>query len=165
MNIFYIDSNPQICAQYHHDVHVNKMIIETAQMLSAAHHVHLSKYRDVIYKPAYVNHPSTIWVRHNELTYKWAFHLFTYLSHEFKYRSGKDHATFVNYAKYLEKIPFNNTNYEFVPPPLCMPDQYKHYDHVQAYRNFYKAEKMFNKNGKPMDKWTKRSRPYWLDVV
>jgi len=34
MNIFYLDSNPQKCAEYHCDKHVVKMILESAQLLS-----------------------------------------------------------------------------------------------------------------------------------
>ena len=36
MNIFHLDKNPKICAEYHCDRHVVKMILETAQMLSTA---------------------------------------------------------------------------------------------------------------------------------
>ena len=39
MNIFYLDTNPALCAEYHCDKHVVKMIIEYAQMLSTAHRV------------------------------------------------------------------------------------------------------------------------------
>lgn len=36
MNIFYLDENPVVAAQLHCDGHVNKMIIESCQMLSTA---------------------------------------------------------------------------------------------------------------------------------
>ena len=39
MNIFVLDTNPKICAQYHVDKHVVKMILELAQILSTAHRV------------------------------------------------------------------------------------------------------------------------------
>ena len=39
MNIFYLDNNQSICAKYHVDKHVVKMILEYAQMLSTAHRV------------------------------------------------------------------------------------------------------------------------------
>ena len=38
MNIFYLAHNPTDCAQMHCDKHVVKMILETAQLLSTAHH-------------------------------------------------------------------------------------------------------------------------------
>ena len=36
MNIFILDEDPSVAAQYHCDKHVVKMVLETAQMLSAA---------------------------------------------------------------------------------------------------------------------------------
>ena len=39
MNIFYLDTNPALCAEYHCDKHVVKMIIEYAQLLSTAHRI------------------------------------------------------------------------------------------------------------------------------
>ncbi len=39
MNIFYLDSDPRICAQMHNDKHCVKMILEYAQLLSTAHRV------------------------------------------------------------------------------------------------------------------------------
>jgi len=39
MNIFFLDEDPTLSAQYHVDKHVVKMILETAQLLCGAHHV------------------------------------------------------------------------------------------------------------------------------
>jgi hypothetical protein len=87
MNIFYLDEDPKICAQYHCDKHVVKMIIEYAQLLSTAHRVldgfegygasksgnrqvkiwTLHDSRDeILYKATHVNHPSNIWTRSNK---------------------------------------------------------------------------------------------------
>ena len=40
MNIFHLDKDPKICAEYHCDKHIVKMILETAQMLSTAYQKH-----------------------------------------------------------------------------------------------------------------------------
>lgn len=40
MNIFFLDKDPKICAQYHCDKHVVKMIVELAQLLSTVHRVY-----------------------------------------------------------------------------------------------------------------------------
>ena len=37
MNIFYLDRDAKLAAQYHCDKHVVKMIIEYAQLMSTAH--------------------------------------------------------------------------------------------------------------------------------
>ena len=39
MNIFYLHNDPTECAKLHTDKHVVKMILESAQMLSTAHHI------------------------------------------------------------------------------------------------------------------------------
>ena len=66
MNIFYLDKDPHQCAKYHCDKHVCKMILESAQMLSTAHHI-LNEvdvfkgrvgYNHDLFKKAFVNHPS-----------------------------------------------------------------------------------------------------------
>ena len=62
MNIFYLDKCPVKAAQVQYNKHVVKMILESAQMLCAAHHVLGSKL-DIPYKIAHKNHPSTIWTR------------------------------------------------------------------------------------------------------
>lgn len=37
MNIFFLDLDQTVCAQYHVDTHVRKMIVESAQLLATAH--------------------------------------------------------------------------------------------------------------------------------
>lgn len=37
MNIFVLDTNPQKAAEYHCNKHICKMLLESAQMLCAAH--------------------------------------------------------------------------------------------------------------------------------
>lgn len=39
MNLFYLDKDHELNAQYHIDKHVSKMVLETAEMLSMAHWV------------------------------------------------------------------------------------------------------------------------------
>lgn len=168
MNIFYLDELTDRCAQYHHDVHLRKMIVEYAQLLSTAQHIcPLNKeYADKIYKPTHVNHPCAIWVKSYTENYRFLFDLFQECLKEYEFRFGKVHKTkkllFDLQLTPLLTIRGNTRTNRHTPPPLCMPDQYKVDDHVQAYRNFYKAEKMFDKNGKPMANWTNREKPRWL---
>ena len=63
MNIFYLDKNPEIAAQYHCDKHCVKMILESAQLLSTAHRVlDGDKWADDqgLYKSFSPNHPCAI---------------------------------------------------------------------------------------------------------
>ena len=60
MNIFILDNNPQLCAQYHNNKHVVKMILESAQLLCGAHWV---TGGEAPYRLSHKNHPCSIWVR------------------------------------------------------------------------------------------------------
>ena len=73
MNIFYLDKCPDKAARLQYNKHVVKMILESAQMLCAAHHVYGNKVQKehVPYKLAHKNHPSTIWTRTNIRNYMW----------------------------------------------------------------------------------------------
>ena len=93
MNIFYLDKCPNKAAKVQYNKHVVKMILESAQMLCAAHHV-LGNPDDVPYKLAHKNHPSTIWVRENSLHYEWLYEHFVALSREYNKRYGKTHMSF-----------------------------------------------------------------------
>jgi len=53
MNIFYLSRDPVLCAEMHCDKHVVKMILETAQLLSTAHHMLGS---NAPYKVTHKNH-------------------------------------------------------------------------------------------------------------
>lgn len=75
MNIFILDPNPIIAAEYHCDQHLHKMILESAQMLSTAAHIHFPQLRGHIYAPAYQNHPCTVWVCESRSNMVWVCHL------------------------------------------------------------------------------------------
>ena len=140
MNIFYLDKNPRVCAMLHGDKHVVKMAIESAQLLSAAHHLHPSSV-DVsqLYKPTHVNHPCSKWVRQNTANYDWVFGLLQGLCLEFRIRRGKPHAT-------ERLIPLLTTNPDIPTadkhtfPALAMPDAFKTDDAVESYQMYYRQK-------------------------
>ena len=163
MNIFYLHKDPDICAEYHCDKHVLKMIIEYAQLLSTAHRMldgeeekvlsnsgkrmvtnfKLDYKRDtLIYKVAHANHPSNIWVRSSSEHYMWLWKLWHYLCVEYTNRYGKVHMTWKKLRGVLSDLPNNiDKNVGFQEPPQCMPDDCKEISAVKAYRKFYKAHK------------------------
>jgi len=163
MNIFYLHKDPDICAEYHCDKHVLKMIIEYAQLLSTAHRMldgeeekvlsnsgkrmvtnfKLDYKRDtLIYKVAHANHPSNIWVRSSSEHYEWLWKLWHYLCVEYTNRYGKVHMTWKKLRGVLSDMPNNiDKNVGFQEPPQCMPDECKREDTLTAYRNFYRAHK------------------------
>ena len=139
MNIFYLDKDPFKAAKLQYNKHVVKMILESAQMLCAAHHV-LGNPEDVPYKLAHKNHPSTIWVRENSLHYDWLYAHMIALGNEYTKRYGKTHLS-ITKCKHLWFTPKDIPIKPFEQPPQCMPDEYKDECSVKAYWNYYIGEK------------------------
>lgn len=153
MNIFVMDSNPKLCAQWLCDLRLNKMILETAQLLSTAAHYYGAK---TTYKPTHKNHPCSVWARTNYQNYNWLLCLFGNLTKEYYYRFNKEHLCctklfneLVHYASLLpdgKRTPFVNCSL------------YKDLSIFDAYR-----KTMIHKwnNDKRTPKWTKHNPPDW----
>ena len=155
MNIFYLDECPDKAARLQYNKHVVKMILESAQMLCAAHHI-LGDPDDVPYKLAHKNHPSTIWVRSSHMHYRYLYDLFVALCDEYTYRYGKQHASDRQLRVPLAKAPDNIPQVAWNPPPQCMPEEYKMTSSVLAYRKYY-----INDKGS-FSTWKNRPTPYWF---
>ena len=140
MNIFYLDKNPVKAAQVQYNKHVVKMILESAQMLCAAHHVLGSKL-DIPYKIAHKNHPSTIWTRECAANYSWLYEHMRALGYEYTKRYGRKHLSITKCKTPLYFAPENIPHEEFEQPPQCMPDEFKDKCSIQAYWNYYIGEK------------------------
>ena len=161
MNIFYLHKDPVIAAKVQYNKHVVKMILESAQMLCTAHH-HYDENTDVPYKKAHYNHPSTKWTRQSIHHVDWLLNHGFEICSEFKKRYGKTHATenvleWVRVNKHLldGKIPTT----EFIPPPQCMPEEYKLPDTIEAYKKFYIEDKI----GVKGLSWKKlNNKPSWI---
>jgi len=157
MNIFILDKNPRIAAQMHCDKHVPKMILETAQMLSTAHHVYDTPQAPFVYKQAHLNHPCTKWIRESTANYSWAWHLYLNLLVEFKKRRGKTHKSgdLMPHLAHTPPLP----SCGLTPFAQAMPDEYKQEDAVEAYRAYYKGDKAsFAKWD-----WPTAQTPSWWD--
>jgi hypothetical protein len=182
MNIFWLDENLQLCAQYHCDKHVVKMIIEYAQLLSTAHRIldSSSSYEEKsknnriverfflddknlnfsLYKASHIKHPCAIWIREQIGNYSYLYQLFSYLHDEFVYRYGKIHSTFAKLGIILKDGPKNidqNLDVNYSSIPLCMPDEYKVDSYIQSYRNFY----IYGKSKSFNVTWKNREIPEW----
>ncbi len=140
MNIFYLDKCPKKAAQLQYNKHVVKMILESAQMLCTAHHVH-GNPNDVPYKQAHLNHPSTIWCRQNRHNYMWLYRHMIALGDEYTKRYGKTHMSIIKCKNVLRSYPALIPDGKFTQPPQAMPDEYKDKCSVKAYWNYYIGEK------------------------
>lgn len=177
MNIFYLNSNPKVCAEMHLDKHVVKMIIEYAQLMSTAHRVlDGEQYTDKtannrsiqrwrmnnemlehgLMKASHINHPSNIWVRASKENYIWLLKMWLHLLAEYTHRYGKQHAC-EKYIDVLYNAPKNIPNVAFTEPTPAMPDIYKvTNDSIKSYQNYYIHDKA------KFAKWKNRETPEWF---
>jgi hypothetical protein len=147
MNIFYLSEDPNEAAKYMYNKHVVKMILESAQLLCTAHIISDGEAADVPYKATHKNHPSAIWARESVSNYIWLYDHMIALGNEYTRRYGKKHLTILKCSGALCKAPNNITKVDLTPMPQCMPDQYKvPGNSVEAYWNYYEAEKVNVKN-------------------
>jgi hypothetical protein len=141
----------------HCNKHVVKMIVETAQLLSTAHHV-LDGHGDGLYKMTHKNHPSAIWCRQTDSNYVWLWCLLVSLCKEYTHRYGKIHkCQYDGLVGRLLSLPTNIKRGDFTPPTPAMPDEYKTADVIQSYRNYYNGSKA------SFAKWTDRPTPEWFN--
>jgi hypothetical protein len=183
VNIFYLDKNPQKCAEMHVDKHCIKMILEYAQLLSTAHRVLdgvltvglsesgrkqqryiLSDERQqVLYSATHINHPSAVWVRQSSANYMWLAELLEECCKEYSYRYGKIHK--VESSGLMQSLknifPKNIPNKPFTEPTPAMPDECKvPGNSLMSYHNYYNMNKQHLWSWK--GKINSREVPKWL---
>ena len=134
MNIFVLDTNPSLAAQYHCDKHVIKMILESAQLLSTA--------LGHGYKPTHVNHPCSIWVRKSRDNALWLIDLAGYLNAEYQKRyckltEHKSYTVIKSIIPYIDQLP----PLGLTPFAQAMPIEFQNEDPVKAYRDYYRTAK------------------------
>ena len=168
MNIFVLDRDPIQAAKYHNDIHLRKMIVEYAQLLSTAHRVLDGDAKaDALgmYKTTHKNHPCGIWLRESSGNYMFLYSLFLACIEEYSYRFGKDHATKkLVYA--LNSVPLSYKRTEITAFVTAVAEDCKVSDAISSYREYYRKHKrVYLSRGKEkrMDIWTNRDRPEWFD--
>lgn len=166
MNIFILDWIPALCALYHCDKHVIKMILESVQLLYSAHWILDGEPLNWTIKPyklTHKNHPCAVWVRTSNCNYIWLFNLAVELSNEYTKRYGKYHACNIH-LHHLKTLPKNIPNNNFLTPPaLAMPDVYKNLTYDDKFEYAVKAYREYYKNDKKDLLTYKTQRPLWLN--
>lgn len=146
MNIFYLHPSAEISARAMTDKHVVKMILESAQLLSTAHHIldgEISPFKTLLYKPTHKNHPSAIWARETHKNYEWLYAHFVELCNEYTRRYKRVHLTEKKLKKALYHLPLNIKIGEQTPMRLAITNTAYHKDDaVASYRAYYEAEKL-----------------------
>lgn len=160
MNIFYTNENPLLAAQDHCKVHMRKMIVEYAQILSAAHHV-LDGDQAIagIYKLTHKSHPSAVWLRSGQYQYEWVLDCALHLCKLYTQDTGKIHKTQETLER-LRELPKNLALTSWQDPPVAAPDEFKAVavfnGAVTAYRKY-----MISK----FEEWQQREKPIKVDFV
>ena len=72
MNIFATSADPAACAWALDDKRLNKMIVESCQILCTALHIR-GHGSPLLYKPAYTKHPAVLWTASDPRHYAWLF--------------------------------------------------------------------------------------------
>lgn len=168
MNIFVTNSSPTLSAQALDDVRVNKMILESVQMLTTALQINglPEAYYPFTksgkrYKPTHRNHPCTLWASSTKENYSWLLEHLQALLEENKHRSGNTHACwntlplliggaahipssqleeFVNCSKHAG-LPYRTTERAY---QMCMDNKWEN-DTIKV-------------------KWTNRKPPSWISL-
>jgi hypothetical protein len=178
MNLFFLDTDPKKCAEYHCDKHVVKMVLEIVQMLYTAHILlETEQLPEDHYKPiSNTKHPTSIWIRSRVENYNYSAELAVCLAEEYTYRYKRIHSC-EKHARWLKsnipnfsknhntvykpetKLTYNkyfNNNLKMSLIPLAMPDDSKLDDPINSYRKYYHLHK------KHFVRWTDRPIPYWF---
>lgn len=168
MNIFILDSEPKLAAEYHCNKHVVKMILESAQMLCAAHWYSLlnengktlsdfkgpkgakewilqksDQKKIPPYSFTHVRHPCTVWSAETLGNYSWHLAMMRSLLDEYTVRYNKKHKCEDVWSWLNENMPAHiDRSQQITEHPQAMPDECKvPGDPVQAYRNYYRNYK------------------------
>jgi hypothetical protein len=166
VNVFYLDTKPNVAAMYMCDKHVVKMTLESAQLLATAFHVldmgSLPKKDGSPYLPTHINHPCNVWARHSIHNLAWLVCHARQLAIEYAKRYGKVHGSLgaIDKAYRMYSLYYGSPEAQWQQhelPPMCMPEQYKQSDRVEAYRDYYRKDKA------GFAKW-KLSQPYWWEM-
>lgn len=88
MNIFATSPDPAESAQALDDIRLNKMIVESCQILSTALHI-MGRGTVDLYRPAYARHPVVLWTAGDPRHYGWLFRHLDAQFAERSYRTGK----------------------------------------------------------------------------
>ena len=179
MNIFILDQNPVKAAEYHCDKHVVKMILESAQMLSTAHHISFlysknltekdfkgqktitqycqqnNPFANEIYSVSHLHHPCTQWTFKSIQNYLWHSELSLALCREYTKRYQKQHKSQIVLEKLAKNLP-NLPNIGLTDFAIAMKDEFKiSTNAIDCYRNYYLKDKI------RFAKWKYSEIPTW----
>lgn len=157
MNVFWLDDDPRLAARYHCDQHVNKLLLEAAQVMCTAARENGFE-AEFLYRSTHVEHPVTQWATESRANWLRLREHAEALNAEFveRYDKDEDHASW----QVIERINPDDLEFPTTEPtarPQAMPDEYHREDPIDAYRAYYAGEKA------EWAEWQYTDRPPWLE--
>lgn len=182
MNIFTLSTDPVEAAQLMCDQHINKMILESAQLLSTTVHLryglqHSSPYCTSLYKRTHESHPCQFWLMESKANCDWLYEHLQALEVERQERWDRweTHQSRLIAAmahNALALLPKNSVwaMSALTPPRCAMPLECQQFtidepnwpDAVSSYHVYYQVKKnSWEHDGKKMT-WTNRPVPSFI---
>ena len=166
MNIFMTHPSPVQSARWLDDVRVNKMFIESCQLLSTAIRIISNDdltICDGIYKPTHKNHGCAIWVRTARDNYTWVVQHARELYRLYHKKSNRVHACLAILDR-LEPLAY------IIPDGSTEPyNGARNKEHKVDYtdeRNVYTAYRKYLTARWKLDRrtptWVEREVPFWI---
>lgn len=162
MNIFVLDNDPIVAAQYNCDKHVVKMPTEVFQMLGSALRRHGATDQQMPLTKAgtpliggYAHHPVTKWVGDSRQNFEWAAIHGIALAEEYTKTYEKKHFCESGIYQMLGLISTIPSG-KLTPHSQAVDDCYKSESAVDAYRKCYIYAKY------RICKWKNREQPSWF---
>ena len=156
MNIFATSSSPSESAVWLDDLRKNKMILESAQMLSTAMRILETSTDWPVYKAAYVNHPCTVWTRQSLGNFQWLLDHMICLSDNREHKSKRLIPTFKFFLESSTKFP------EIKLTPFCNCTTYKEEEDVHQAYQMYLIDKWNSDKRQPT--WNYGKKPEWYNA-
>jgi hypothetical protein len=156
MNIFVTSFSPKESAIVLPDKHINKMPLESCQMLAIVASKWYHNYGNLLKKDgnpyktergAFRNHPCTIWVSKSIHNSQWLIEHGLELCEEFNYRFKKVHSCYFTLKKARAIFPKGDIK-KVTPFARAMPDEFKYDNSIDTFTAYkkYIISKIWTKN-------------------
>lgn len=171
VNIFYTSTDPYECAKHLDDKRLNKMLVETAQLLctAARHYVHEAICNGHhLYKSTHVNHPCAMWIRQDPDNFSFGLGLLRAYVLEYKYRFDKIHKSGDMYFPLWQLKGLMWPSFNWVAwrqqqsePPHCFHPLVSR--DLPATKGYQETLRLKWVNDVREPKWTKRDKPFFAE--
>lgn len=160
MNIFATSADPLACAEALDDKRLNKMILESAQILCT-----------IVggeYKPTHENHPATLWAKASSSNALWLFAHAIYMCDEYSKRTAKVHAcraVIEETFKRLYSLPDTRKDQSDDSKEKYFPKDWVNVTGIEDMDTFNAYRTLLNNkwdDDKIVPVWTNRKPPKWI---